>query len=110
MQTGDTLWKIAHDEFGVAELYLLIEGMNGVKGSELKAGQEIEIPLHHEVCEAANYTGNVVRNGDSMSKKIERGELPEDSIHTIQPRSGDVNLIYPFEILNTHVDTMRLHP
>lgn len=101
VKRGDTLWAIAQDEFGVGELYLLLEGINEASGADLRVGQKIELPLHHEVCEMVNHAGSVVRHGDSIWKKIERGELPNDSLKLLQPRSGDVNLIYPFEVLST---------
>lgn len=104
MQSGDTLWEIARDEYGVAELYLLIEGMNGVRGSELKVGQQIELPLQHEVCEAVNDSGIVVRKGDSLWLKVERGDIAVRNFHSIVTRSGDANLIYPFEMLQIRND------
>lgn len=99
IKRGDTLWQIARDNFGVAELYLVIEGINGVRGHELKVGQEIEIPLHHEVCESVRYSADVVRKGDTLTGKADKGEIPHESIRAIIPRSGNIDLIYPFEIL-----------
>ena len=76
-------------------MYLLIEDKNHLRHKKLKVGAQIVLPLLYEICEQTQ-KNELVQPLDSVSKLKERIGNAYRPVAR-QFRSGNLNLIYPWE-------------
>jgi len=77
-------------------MYLMLEDTNNLRHKKLKVGAQIVLPLLYELCDQSQNQNELVRPLDSISKLRER---IGSGYHPVarQFRSGNLNLIYPWE-------------
>jgi hypothetical protein len=96
VKRGDSLWKISKNTYGNGKMYLLIEDTNHLRHKRLKVGAQIILPLLYEICDKSQNENALVRPLDSIAKLRER--IGSDyHPHARDFRSGNLNLIYPWE-------------
>ncbi|WP_168879113.1 LysM peptidoglycan-binding domain-containing protein [Rhizobium sp. P28RR-XV] len=96
VKSGESIWRIAKGYRLDPHIYLRVEDINGLRGKPIRPGDKIIVPLLYEACEAIVIQDSLVRPADSVYKinarKLE-GFRPKPS----DLRSGNLNLIYPYE-------------
>lgn len=96
VSAGESLWTIAQ-RYGLDPYsYIYIEDLNGLQGKKLQPGQQVEIPLQAEFCQAVVVNDALVRPGDSILG-INRRKLFKPDYSKL--RSGNPDLIYPYEAI-----------
>jgi hypothetical protein len=96
VQLGDNLWRIAQAQLIDPRIFIVLEDLNGIHDRPIWPGKTIELPQLADLCAQMLVDSTRVRPGDNLwAISNRRGHLISGA--TLNLRSGNPNLIFPYE-------------
>ncbi|RVE96408.1 hypothetical protein CN172_20490 [Sinorhizobium meliloti] len=97
VRTGDSWWSITKEHYKDPRLFIMIAEYNQRAPDMLRVGETVQLPRWYELCQKLKPNKLFVRDGQTLWEKRQLGDIP--SAASVTTRSGNPNLIYPYEEL-----------